>query len=642
MNLKNIVLWIFIALVVFGLFNLFNNSSENKNSIQLTYSQFLDEVEIGSIKDVVIKGNNITGSYDDGRSFKTYAANDPTLVDRLNERGVNISAAPLDDGYPSILGILISWFPMLLLIGVWIFFMRQMQGGRGGAMGFGRSKAKLLSENKNKVTFNDVAGIDEAKEELVEIVEFLKDPGKFQKLGGRIPKGALLIGPPGTGKTLLARAVAGEAGVPFFTISGSDFVEMFVGVGASRVRDMFEQGRRNAPCIIFIDEIDAVGRSRGAGLGGGNDEREQTLNQILVEMDGFDTQEGIILVAATNRPDVLDPALLRPGRFDRQVVVPLPDIIGREAILKIHSKKISTAPDVDLRTIARRTPGASGADLANMCNEAALMAARANKKIVTMLDFRSAIEKVMFGTERRSMVITEDSRKETAYHEGGHAIVAYNLDILDPIYKATIIPTGMAMGYVALLPEKDEYTKSKEKLKASITMAMGGRVAEELIFGIDKISTGAGGSGGSDIGQATRTARDMVTKYGMSEELGPLAYGENEEEVFLGRSVQKHQNVSEETAKKIDTEVRKIVDECYIKAKEILSEKIDDLHLLAKALIEYETLTGEEIKELIEKRTFVKVDPEQTIKDAGASVPKSGKTSKPNLSPGLKPKPQTS
>jgi len=642
MNLKNIVLWIFIALVVFGLFNLFNNSSENKNSIQLTYSQFLDEVEIGSIKDVVIKGNNITGSYDDGRSFKTYAANDPTLVDRLNERGVNISAAPLDDGYPSILGILISWFPMLLLIGVWIFFMRQMQGGRGGAMGFGRSKAKLLSENKNKVTFNDVAGIDEAKEELVEIVEFLKDPGKFQKLGGRIPKGALLIGPPGTGKTLLARAVAGEAGVPFFTISGSDFVEMFVGVGASRVRDMFEQGRRNAPCIIFIDEIDAVGRSRGAGLGGGNDEREQTLNQILVEMDGFDTQEGIILVAATNRPDVLDPALLRPGRFDRQVVVPLPDIIGREAVLKIHSKKISTAPDVDLRTIARRTPGASGADLANMCNEAALMAARANKKIVTMLDFRSAIEKVMFGTERRSMVITEDSRKETAYHEGGHAIVAYNLDILDPIYKATIIPTGMAMGYVALLPEKDEYTKSKEKLKASITMAMGGRVAEELIFGIDKISTGAGGSGGSDIGQATRTARDMVTKYGMSEELGPLAYGENEEEVFLGRSVQKHQNVSEETAKKIDTEVRKIVDECYIKAKEILSEKIDDLHLLAKALIEYETLTGEEIKELIEKRTFVKVDPEQTIKDAGASVPKSGKTSKPNLSPGLKPKPQTS
>ena len=642
MNLKNIVLWIFIALVVFGLFNLFNNSSENKNSIQLTYSQFLDEVEIGSIKDVVIKGNNITGSYDDGRSFKTYAANDPTLVDRLNERGVNISAAPLDDGYPSILGILISWFPMLLLIGVWIFFMRQMQGGRGGAMGFGRSKAKLLSENKNKVTFNDVAGIDEAKEELVEIVEFLKDPGKFQKLGGRIPKGALLIGPPGTGKTLLARAVAGEAGVPFFTISGSDFVEMFVGVGASRVRDMFEQGRRNAPCIIFIDEIDAVGRSRGAGLGGGNDEREQTLNQILVEMDGFDTQEGIILVAATNRPDVLDPALLRPGRFDRQVVVPLPDIIGREAILKIHSKKISTAPDVDLRTIARRTPGASGADLANMCNEAALMAARANKKIVTMFDFRSAIEKVMFGTERRSMVITEDSRKETAYHEGGHAIVAYNLDILDPIYKATIIPTGMAMGYVALLPEKDEYTKSKEKLKASITMAMGGRVAEELIFGIDKISTGAGGSGSSDIGQATRTARDMVTKYGMSEELGPLAYGENEEEVFLGRSVQKHQNVSEETAKKIDTEVRKIVDECYNKAKEILSEKMDDLHLLAKALIEYETLTGEEIKELLEKRTFVKVDPEQTIKDAGASVPKSGKTSKPNLSPGLKPKPQTS
>ena len=643
MNFKNIALWLFIALVVFGLFNILGGSGENKNSIQLTYSQFLDEVENGSVKDVIIRGNNISGSYEDGRNFKTYAANDPTLVDRLNERGVNISAAPLDDGYPSILGILISWFPMLLLIGVWIFFMRQMQGGRGGAMGFGRSKAKLLTENKNKITFNDVAGIDEAKEELVEIVEFLKDPRKFEKLGGRIPKGALLIGPPGTGKTLLARAVAGEAAVPFFTISGSDFVEMFVGVGASRVRDMFEQGRRNAPCIIFIDEIDAVGRSRGAGLGGGNDEREQTLNQILVEMDGFDTQEGIILVAATNRPDVLDPALLRPGRFDRQVVVPLPDIVGREAILKIHAKKINTAPDVDLRTIARRTPGASGADLANMCNESALLAARTNKKIITMLDFRSAIEKVMFGAERRSMVITEDGKKETAYHEGGHAIVAYNLDILDPIYKATIIPTGLALGYVALLPERDEYTKSKEKMKATIAMSMGGRVAEELIFGIDKISTGAGGGAGSDIGQATKTARDMVTKYGMSEELGPLTYGENEEEVFLGRSVQKHQNVSEETARKIDSEVRKIVDEAYNKAKEILSEKIDDLHLLAKALIEYETLTGEEIKELIEKRTFEKIDPDRTIKDAGTSVPKSGKAStKPNISPGLKPKPQTS
>jgi len=643
MNFKNIALWLFIALVVFGLFNILGGSGENKNSIQLTYSQFLDEVENGSVKDVIIRGNNISGSYDDGRNFKTYAANDPTLVDRLNERGVNISAAPLDDGYPSILGILISWFPMLLLIGVWIFFMRQMQGGRGGAMGFGRSKAKLLTENKNKITFNDVAGIDEAKEELVEIVEFLKDPRKFEKLGGRIPKGALLIGPPGTGKTLLARAVAGEAAVPFFTISGSDFVEMFVGVGASRVRDMFEQGRRNAPCIIFIDEIDAVGRSRGAGLGGGNDEREQTLNQILVEMDGFDTQEGIILVAATNRPDVLDPALLRPGRFDRQVVVPLPDIVGREAILKIHAKKINTAPDVDLRTIARRTPGASGADLANMCNESALLAARTNKKIITMLDFRSAIEKVMFGAERRSMVITEDGKKETAYHEGGHAIVAYNLDILDPIYKATIIPTGLALGYVALLPERDEYTKSKEKMKAEIAMSMGGRVAEELIFGIDKISTGAGGGASSDIGQATKTARDMVTKFGMSEELGPLTYGENEEEVFLGRSVQKHQNVSEETARKIDSEVRKIVDEAYNKAKEILSEKIDDLHLLAKALIEYETLTGEEIKELIEKRTFEKIDPDRTIKDAGTSVPKSGKAStEPNISPGLKPKPQTS
>ena len=482
MNLRNIILWIFIALIVFGLFNLFNNATENNKSVQLTYSQFLDEVEVGSIKDVVIKGNNITGSYEDGRSFKTYAANDPTLVDRLNERGVNISAAPLDDGYPSILGILISWFPMLLLIGVWIFFMRQMQGGKGGAMGFGRSKAKLLTENKNKVTFNDVAGIDEAKEELVEIVEFLKDPRKFQKLGGRIPKGALLIGPPGTGKTLLARAVAGEAGVPFFTISGSDFVEMFVGVGASRVRDMFEQRRRNAPCIIFIDEIDAVGRSRGAGLGGGNDEREQTLNQILVEMDGFDTQEGIILVAATNRPDVLDPALLRPGRFDRQVVVPNPDILGREAILKVHIKKISVAPDVDIRTIARGTPGFSGADLANIVNESALLAARKNKKIVTMVDFEEAKDKVMMGAERRSLVMTQEEKELTAYHEGGHAIVALNQSASDPIHKATIIPRGRALGMVMRLPERDQLSLPREKMFADITVAMGGRVAEELIL----------------------------------------------------------------------------------------------------------------------------------------------------------------
>ena len=548
MNLRNIVLWLFIALIVFGLFNLFSNTSGDRNTVDLTYSQFLDEVEAGSIKDVIIRGNNINGAFEDGRSFKTYAANDPTLVDRLNDRGVNISAAPLDDGYPSLLGVLISWFPMLLLIGVWIFFMRQMQGGRGGAMGFGRSKAKLLTENKNKVTFNDVAGIDEAKEELVEIVEFLKDPRKFQKLGGRIPKGALLIGPPGTGKTLLARAVAGEAGVPFFTISGSDFVEMFVGVGASRVRDMFEQGRRNAPCIIFIDEIDAVGRSRGAGLGGGNDEREQTLNQILVEMDGFDTQEGIILVAATNRPDVLDPALLRPGRFDRQVVVPNPDILGREAILKVHIKKISVAPDVDIRTIARGTPGFSGADLANIVNEAALLAARKNKKIVTMVDFEEAKDKVMMGSERRSLVMSQEEKELTAYHEGGHAVVALNQSASDPIHKATIIPRGRALGMVMRLPERDQLSLPREKMLADITVAMGGRVAEEIIFGDKKVTSGAS----SDIEMATKMARNMVTKFGMSEKLGPLQYGENEEEVFLGRSVQRHQNVSEETAKLID------------------------------------------------------------------------------------------
>ena len=636
MNLRNIVLWLFIALIVFGLFNLFSNTSGDRNTVDLTYSQFLDEVEAGSIKDVIIRGNNINGAFEDGRSFKTYAANDPTLVDRLNDRGVNISAAPLDDGYPSLLGVLISWFPMLLLIGVWIFFMRQMQGGRGGAMGFGRSKAKLLTENKNKVTFNDVAGIDEAKEELVEIVEFLKDPRKFQKLGGRIPKGALLIGPPGTGKTLLARAVAGEAGVPFFTISGSDFVEMFVGVGASRVRDMFEQGRRNAPCIIFIDEIDAVGRSRGAGLGGGNDEREQTLNQILVEMDGFDTQEGIILVAATNRPDVLDPALLRPGRFDRQVVVPNPDILGREAILKVHIKKISVAPDVDIRTIARGTPGFSGADLANIVNEAALLAARKNKKIVTMVDFEEAKDKVMMGSERRSLVMSQEEKELTAYHEGGHAVVALNQSASDPIHKATIIPRGRALGMVMRLPERDQLSLPREKMLADITVAMGGRVAEEIIFGDKKVTSGAS----SDIEMATKMARNMVTKFGMSEKLGPLQYGENEEEVFLGRSVQKHQNVSEETAKLIDSEIRKIVDSCYDLAKKILNEKIDDLHALAKGLIEYETLNGDEITTLLKEGKIDRSNPEEEINNAGPSVPKSGKSAP--VGPSFKPKPQTS
>ena len=473
--------------------------------------------------------------------------------------------------------------------------MRQMQGGKGGAMGFGKSKAKLLTEAQGRVTFRDVAGVEEAKEELEEVVEFLKDPRRYQKLGGKIPKGALLVGPPGTGKTLIARAVAGEANVPFFTISGSDFVEMFVGVGASRVRDMFEQGKKNAPCIIFIDEIDAVGRSRGAGLGGGNDEREQTLNQLLVEMDGFETNEGVILIAATNRPDVLDPALLRPGRFDRQVVVPNPDIIGREAILKVHLKKISYGPDVNPRTVARGTPGFSGADLANIVNEAALLAARKNKRIVTMVDLEEAKDKVMMGAERRSMVMTEDERKLTAYHESGHAIVSLNQPASDPIHKATIIPRGRALGMVMRLPERDQLSITREKMFADIAVGSGGRIAEEMIFGYDKITSGAS----SDIEMVTKMAKNMVTRFGMSDELGFLAYQENEEEVFLGRSVARQQNVSEETAKKIDSEVKKIVEKGYKNAKDILNKKADDLHKLAKALLEYETLSGDEIRDLI-------------------------------------------
>jgi cell division protease FtsH len=470
-----------------------------------------------------------------------------------------------------------------------------MQGGRGGAMGFGRSKAKLMSDSKKKVTFDDVAGVDEAKEEVQEVVEFLKDPRKFMRLGGKIPKGALLIGPPGTGKTLLAKAIAGEANVPFFTISGSDFVEMFVGVGASRVRDMFEQGKKNAPCIIFVDELDAVGRSRGAGLGGGNDEREQTLNQILVEMDGFETNEGVVIIAATNRPDVLDPALLRPGRFDRQVVVPLPDIVGREQILKIHAKKISLGPNINLKTIARGTPGFSGADLANLVNEAALLAARKNKRIVTKSEFEEARDKVMMGAERKSKVISEDDKKITAYHEAGHAIVSLNEKACDPIHKATIIPRGIAGGMVMPLPERDRDYHSKEYFHSIIAMAMGGRVSEEIILGHDKVTTGAM----QDIKQATSTARRMVTRFGMSSELGPLTYGDNEDEVFLGRSITRHQQMSEDTARKIDAEIKKIVDAGYKKAKKILTEKIDDLHKLAKALMLYETLTGDEIKDLI-------------------------------------------
>ena len=602
MNVRNLVMWAIIVFLTIGLYNMFKNPQNIQQKNDISFSEFLKEVDNGRVAQVNIEGNNISGILSDGKNFTTYAPNDPNLVEKLSNKGVGITATPTEDKMPSLLGVLLSWFPMLLLIGVWIFFMRQMQGGKGGAMGFGRSKAKLMSDSKKKVTFDDVAGIDEAKEEVQEIVEFLRDPRKFMRLGGKIPKGALLIGPPGTGKTLLAKAIAGEANVPFFTISGSDFVEMFVGVGASRVRDMFEQGKKNAPCIIFVDELDAVGRSRGAGLGGGNDEREQTLNQILVEMDGFETNEGVVIIAATNRPDVLDPALLRPGRFDRQVVVPLPDIVGREKILKIHAKKISLGPDVKLKTIARGTPGFSGADLANLVNESALLAARKNKRIVTMQEFEDAKDKVMMGAERKSMVMTEDDKKLTAYHESGHAIVALNEKASDPIHKATIIPRGRALGVVWTLPERDKYSHSREYLEANISKAMGGRIAEELIFGHEKVTSGAA----SDIQMATKLAKDMVTKFGMSNELGPLTYGENEDEVFLGRSITRQQHMSEETAKKVDAEIKKIVDAGYKRAKKILTEKIDDMHKLAKALISYETLTGDEITDLILKNKYPK------------------------------------
>ena len=598
MNLKNLAMWAVIVFLTIGLYNLFKNpqtSISKKN--ELIFSEFLTEVDNGRVVEVQIQGNNIYGVMSDGNKFFTYSPSDPNLIEKLSEKGVNISAAPTEEKMPSLFGVLLSWFPMLLLIAVWIFFMRQMQGGKGGAMGFGRSKAKMMNELKGKVTFNDVAGVEEAKEEVEEVVEFLKDPKKFSRLGGKIPRGCLLVGQPGTGKTLLARAIAGEAGVPFFTISGSDFVEMFVGVGASRVRDMFEQGKKHSPCIIFIDEIDAVGRSRGAGLGGGNDEREQTLNQLLVEMDGFDTNEGVIIIAATNRPDVLDPALLRPGRFDRQVVVSLPDIIGREKILKVHAKKISMAPEISLRTIARGTPGFSGADLANLVNESALLAARKSKRIVTATEFEEARDKVLMGAEKRSMVQTEDDKKLTAYHEAGHAIVSLNEKADDPIHKATILPRGRALGMVMTLPERDKYSKSREYMKSQISKAMGGRVAEEIIFGHDKVTSGAR----QDIKMATAEARHMVTEAGMSDLLGPLAYGDNQDEVFLGRSVARNQQMSEETAKKVDSEIKKIVDEGYERAKKILTEKIDDLHKLAKNLLLYETLTGEEIRDLILK-----------------------------------------
>ena len=592
---KNIVLWIIIGLLLVALFNLFQGSSSNRSASLISFSDFIAASESGNISEVNIRGNNIEGFLDDGRPFKTYSPNYPNLVDKLNENGVKITAEPSDRSMHPFLSILLSWFPMLLLIGVWIFFMRQMQGGGGKALGFGKSKAKLLNEAVGKVTFEDVAGIDEAKQELEEVVEFLRDPQKFSKLGGKIPTGALLIGPPGTGKTLLARAIAGEANVPFFSISGSDFVEMFVGVGASRVRDMFEQGKKNSPCIIFIDEIDAVGRHRGAGLGGGNDEREQTLNQLLVEMDGFEANVGVIIIAATNRPDVLDPALLRPGRFDRQVHVSLPDIIGREKILKVHSKKIKVSQNVNIRTVARGTPGFSGADLANLVNEAALLAARKNKKMVTSEDFEDAKDKVYMGAERRSKVVSEEDKKLTAYHEAGHTIAGLNSPKVDPLHKVTIIPRGSAGGVTWFLPEKDKDYRRMDELKDQMVMALGGRIAEEIIFGKDKVSSGAS----QDIKQITSIARAMVTKLGMSDKLGTLLYDNSSEEVFLGHSVAQSKNISEETANLIDQEVKKLIDDAYSQCQKILTDKIEDLHTVAKGLIEYETLTFKEVKDLL-------------------------------------------
>ncbi|MGB9174599.1 MAG: ATP-dependent zinc metalloprotease FtsH, partial [Bradyrhizobium sp.] len=594
-NLRNFALWVIIVLLLLALFTLFQNPGQRAASQDISFSQLLNEVDANHVRDVVIQGPEIHGTFTNGSSFQTYAPNDPSLVTRLYNGKVQITAKPPGDNVPWFVSLLVSWLPFIALIGVWIFLSRQMQGGAGKAMGFGKSRAKMLTEAHGRVTFEDVAGVDEAKQDLQEIVEFLRDPGKYQRLGGRIPRGVLLVGPPGTGKTLIARAVAGEANVPFFTISGSDFVEMFVGVGASRVRDMFEQAKKNAPCIIFIDEIDAVGRHRGAGLGGGNDEREQTLNQLLVEMDGFEANEGVILIAATNRPDVLDPALLRPGRFDRQVVVPNPDVVGREQILKVHVRKVPLAPDINLKTIARGTPGFSGADLMNLVNEAALTAARRNKRMVTQAEFEEAKDKVMMGAERKSLVMTEEEKMLTAYHEGGHAIVGLNVIATDPIHKATIIPRGRALGMVMQLPERDKLSMSLEQMTSRLAIMMGGRVAEELVFGKEKVTSGAS----SDIEQATRLARMMVTRWGLSEELGTVSYGENQDEVFLGMSVSRTQNASEATVQKIDTEIRRFVEEGYNQATKILTEKRADLEALAKGLLEYETLTGDEIMDLL-------------------------------------------
>lgn len=616
---KSLIFWLAAIILLTAIANMTGQGTPARSAgSELPFSEFMNQAENNRIAEVTVSGPDVYGTYTDGGKFYTYTPYDPTMIETLRKNNVVVNAKPEDTSANTFWGIVISWFPMILLIGVWIFFMRQANAGNSKAMSFGKSRARLL-ENSKKVTFADVAGCDESKQELEEVIDFLKDPGKFQRLGGKIPKGVLLVGPPGTGKTLLAKAVAGEADVPFFSISGSDFVEMFVGVGASRVRDMFAQAKKNSPCLLFIDEIDAVGRHRGAGLGGGNDEREQTLNQLLVEMDGFDENENVILIAATNRPDVLDPALLRPGRFDRQVVVPNPDVKGREEILKVHVRKVPLAKDVNLAVVARGTPGFSGADLANLVNEAALLAARRNKRKVTSKDFDDAKDKVLMGNERKSMAMDEQEKKLTAYHEAGHAICSLNVEETDPIHKATIVPRGRALGMVQQLPEKDQYSYSRAKMLSRLIICMGGRAAEELKFGRDKVTSGAS----SDIAAATKLARSMVTEWGMSDLLGPVLYAENSEEVFLGKSVTQNKNMSEETARVVDAEIKRLVCEAHEGALNILKEKKEDWERLSEALIEYETLTGEEIRQVIngEKINKSAETPVDPARQTHASVP---------------------
>ncbi|MBV8566377.1 MAG: ATP-dependent zinc metalloprotease FtsH [Methylobacteriaceae bacterium] len=636
-NIRNFALWVIIFTLVLALVMLFQNPGQRSTTTDISFSKLLSDVDQGQVREVTISGREINGHYLNGQPFSTYAPSMPSLVDKLYAKNVSITAKPESEGNSWLLTLLVNGLPLIAFIGVWIFLSRQMQGAGGKAMGFGKSKAKLLTEAHGRVTFEDVAGVDEAKEDLQEIVEFLRDPQKFQRLGGRIPHGVMLVGPPGTGKTLVARGVAGEANVPFFTISGSDFVEMFVGVGASRVRDMFEQAKKNAPCIIFIDEIDAVGRHRGAGLGGGNDEREQTLNQLLVEMDGFEQNEGIIIIAATNRPDVLDPALLRPGRFDRQIVIPNPDVIGREKILRVHVRKVPLAPDVDLKTIALGTPGFSGADLMNLVNEAALLAARRNRRIVTMSEFEDAKDKVMMGAERRSMAMSEEEKKLTAYHEAGHAIVGIYVPQHDPLHKVTIIPRGRALGLTMNLPEADRHSYTRQYCVSKLASVFGGREAEILIFGPDNVTNGATG----DIQQATRLARAMVMEWGMSDLLGRVRYQGNEQEVFLGHAVTQSTNMSDETAKLIDAEIRKLIEDGERTAREILTAHMDELHTIAKGLLEYETLSGEEVTDLLAGKPPVREVPGDPVPQRGSHVPAAGRgRPKPGPDPTLEPQPQ--